>query len=294
MQSPGRISEWIFTEKENGKFQPRCTMVSSNFLQQESSECRNERQKYETLLITHQDNITTIAMNRPKKKNAISSKMFEELYLALDDASADDSVLTVLTGFGDYFSSGNDLSNSTKNPKDNTILSLRSFVGKFIDFPKPLIAVVNGPAIGIGMTILGLMDLVYASDRATFRTPFTKLGLCPEACSSYTFPKIMGFAKAAEVLLFNKILTAQEACNLGLVTEVFPDQTFKQEVWKRLKEYAKLPKNSLATSKQLMRGAEKEKLHAICDEESRCILERRDSEEAKNAVIQFFKNKAKL
>ncbi|XP_075437366.1 enoyl-CoA delta isomerase 2-like [Ascaphus truei] len=177
--------------------------------------------------------------------------------------------------------------------KDAAVV-LEAFVSSIIDFPKPLIAVVNGPAVGISVTILGMFDLVYATDRATFQTPFSQLGQTPEGCSSYTFPRIMGLAKATEVLLFNKLLTAREACDLGLVTEVFPDGTFQQEVWAKLKTYASLPKNSLAFSKQLIRGTQKEKLHAVNVQECERLIERWLSEECMNAIISFFQKKAKL
>ncbi|KAJ7338497.1 hypothetical protein JRQ81_012396, partial [Phrynocephalus forsythii] len=85
------------------------------------------------------------------------------------------------------------------------------FVSHFIEFPKPLVAVVNGPAIGISVTLLGLFDIVYASDKATFQTAFSQLGLTPEGCSAYTFPKIMGPAKANEMLIFNSKITANQA-----------------------------------------------------------------------------------
>lgn len=170
----------------------------------------------------------------------------------------------------------------------------RNFVNCFIDFPKPLVAAVNGPAVGIAVTLLGLFDVVYASDKATFHTPFSQLGLIPEGCSSYTFPKIMGTAKAAEVLIFGKKLTAAEACARGLVTEVFPDSTFQREVWTRLKTYAKLPKNAMRVSKELLRNLEREKLHAVNEEECRAIQGRWMSDESLNAVASFLSRKAKL
>nr|KAF6504785.1 enoyl-CoA delta isomerase 2 [Rousettus aegyptiacus] len=170
----------------------------------------------------------------------------------------------------------------------------RDFVACFIDFPKPLIAVVNGPAVGISVTILGLFDAVYASDKATFHTPFTHLGQSPEGCSSYTFPKIMGLAKAKEMLIFGKKLTAGEACAQGLVTEVFPDSTFQTEVWTRLKAYSKIPPNAGRISKQIIRNWEKEKLHAVNAEEVRVLQERWQSEEFLNAVMNFFSKRAKL
>ncbi|XP_060259781.1 enoyl-CoA delta isomerase 2 isoform X2 [Ovis aries] len=204
----------------------------------------------DSLVVTSGDGITTIRLNRPTKKNALTTQMYHDIIAALQAASKDESPITVLTGSGDYFCSGNDLTNFTSLPAGgpeemarSSAVLLRDFVNCFIDFPKPLVAVVNGPAVGISVTILGLFDVVYATDRATFHTPFSHLGQSPEGCSSYTFPKIMGSSKAAEMLLFGKKLTAQEACAQGLVTEVFPDSTFQKEVWARLKAYSKLPPN---------------------------------------------------
>ncbi|XP_010122339.1 PREDICTED: enoyl-CoA delta isomerase 2, mitochondrial [Chlamydotis macqueenii] len=256
---------------------------------------------YETILVTTKNNITKIMFNRPNKKNAINHKMYREIMKALEEAGKDDSTIAVITGNGDYYSSGNDLTNFTniqpsemeKMAEDGAVL-LKEFVGHFIDFPKPLIAVVNGPAVGICVTVLGLCDIVYASDRATFHSPFSQLGQSPEGCSSYLFPKIMGLAKANEMLLFNKKLTAAEACAQGLVTEVFPDRTFQKEVWARLEAYASLPKNSLVVSKQLLRSIDKEKLHAVNSKECEVLKERWLSDECINAIVSFFQKKSKL
>ncbi|KAM8901654.1 enoyl-CoA delta isomerase 2 isoform 1-T1 [Lycaon pictus] len=276
-------------------------LSSSDSSSQVKPEADRKQPGYETLVVTSEDSITKIMMNRPAKKNALTIQMYREIMLALEAASKDDSTIIVLTGNGDYYSSGNDLMNfmnippgeMEKEAKNGAIL-LRDFVGCFIDFPKPLVAVINGPAMGISVTILGLFDLVYASDRATFHTPFTHLGQSPEGCSSYTFPKIMGQAKAAEMLMFGKKLTAREACAQGLVTEVFPDSTFQKEVWTRLKAYSKLPRNALHISKQSIRNLEKEKLHAVNAEENSVLQERWLSDECINAVMSFLSRKAKL
>ncbi|XP_073423564.1 enoyl-CoA delta isomerase 2-like [Dendrobates tinctorius] len=257
--------------------------------------------KYETIDVLHLDNITKIVLKRAEKKNAFNFEMYKEVTTALNEAGQDDSVLTVITGQGDYFSSGNDLNNALR-PFEGSLEQaitgnsgvVKNLVHKVIDFQKPLVAMVNGPAIGIATTILGLFDLVYASDKATFNTPFTKLGQHPEGCSSYTFPKMMGLGKATEVLLFNKTLTAREACNVGLVTEVFPDATFQQEAWSRLRNYATLPKTCLALSKELIRNVEKEKLHAVCEKEFELLAKRVNSEDSIKALQEFFQRKAKL
>ncbi|XP_042639637.1 enoyl-CoA delta isomerase 2 [Orycteropus afer afer] len=256
---------------------------------------------HDAVVVTSEDGITKIMLNRPAKKNSVTTQMYHEIMLALEAAGKDDSAMTVLTGNGDYYCSGNDLNNFTDIPPGgieekakNSAILLRKFVDCFIDFPKPLIAVVNGPAVGISVTILGLFDIVYATDRATFHTPFTHLGISPEGCSSYIFPKIMGPAKAAEMLIFGKKLTAREACAQGLVTEVFPDSTFQKEVWTRLKAYSKLPQNAVRISKQLIRNTEKEKLHAVNAEECLVLQSRWQSDECVNAVSNFLSRKPKL
>uniref|UniRef100_A0A3Q3JWP8 ACB domain-containing protein n=1 Tax=Monopterus albus TaxID=43700 RepID=A0A3Q3JWP8_MONAL len=256
---------------------------------------------YETLLVTKEDNITTITLNRPAKKNAITTGMYNEIIAALEQAAKDESVIAVFTGAGDFYCSGNDLTNFSKI-QDGGVQEaarrggdlLRKYVKAYIDFPKLLVAVVNGPAVGVSVTVLGLFDLVYATERATFHTPFSQLGQSAEGCSSYTFPKIMGAAKASEMLLFNKKLTAVQACELGLVTEVFPDSSFQSEVWARLKAYAKLPHNSLTLSKQLIRSGEKERLHAVNNAEVELLVERWTSDECLTAIMSFFQGKAKL
>ncbi|KAJ8303318.1 hypothetical protein KUTeg_019714 [Tegillarca granosa] len=227
--------------------------------------------KYQTLQVTKEDGVYKIMLNRPSKKNAINYEMYEEWGQALNEAAQDkDVVLAVVTGAGDLYCSGNDLGNfANVQPSDITAMAkkggdiLEKFVNAFIDFPKPLIGLINGPAVGVSVTVLGLFDVVYATDKATFHTPFSALGQSPEGCSSYTFPKMMGTAKATELLLFNKKITAVEACERNLVTEVFPDGTFKSETEARVKEYAKLPKISLQKSKNLSRDAERQKLYEI-------------------------------
>ncbi|KFR08016.1 hypothetical protein N306_15120, partial [Opisthocomus hoazin] len=187
------------------------SLVSAESADQKKDASAEEgrRDGYETILVTTKNNITKIMFNRPDRKNAINHKMYREIIKALEEAGKDDSTIAVITGSGDYYSSGNDLNNFTnvqtgemkKMAKDGAVL-LKEFVGHFIDFPKPLIAVVNGPAIGISVTVLGLCDIVYASDRATFHSPFSQLGQSPEGCSSYLFPKIMGLAKVRMSALY--------------------------------------------------------------------------------------------
>ncbi|KAJ8383304.1 hypothetical protein AAFF_G00222400 [Aldrovandia affinis] len=256
---------------------------------------------YKTLLVSTEDNITTICLNRPHKKNAITvavrglagHKLCSILY-SIPGILYQAAAWSLLRSVGNDLANFKVLEGGIERKAKDTHHLFRDFVRAFIDFPKPLIAVVNGPAVGASVTVLGLVDMVYTTEKATFHTPFIKLGLCPEGCSSYTFPRIMGTAKAIEMLLFGKKLSAAEACQQGLVTEVFPDSTFLTEVWKKLKDFAQLPRNSLALSKQLIRSMERENLHAVNDRECELVAERLQSEECLNAVVHFFQAKAKL
>ncbi|XP_042870357.1 enoyl-CoA delta isomerase 2-like [Penaeus japonicus] len=259
------------------------------------------------------DGVYIIRFNRPKKKNAFNDKIMLGLAPALERAAANpEAAIVVVTGTGDYFTSGNDLSNFTKGGgsggsgasegKGETNLELLAkaangsfnrLVKALIDFPKPLVAIVNGPAVGIGVTMLGLCDVVYASNRAVFHTPFVSLAQAPEGCSSYLFPRIMGPGKAAEMLLFGKKMTAEEACNLGLVTEVFPDEHMDQ-IWPRLHQWAKLPPIAMQRAKNLMRSHLKDKLHEVNDLECKRLAESWTTEEFMTAIMTFFTRKSKL
>ncbi|MEE6465145.1 hypothetical protein FKM82_006461 [Ascaphus truei] len=175
------------------------SLVFSQYPNQDTDLSR--KRHYDTLLVKYEENITKIILNRPEKKNAISILMFSEIIDALEEAAKDDSVLAVITGSGTFFSSGIDLNSLICTSADEMEMltsadKIKCFVKHFIDFPKPLVAIINGPAIGIFVTLLGLFDLVYATEKATFQTPFSLLGQCPEGCSTYTFPLILGRVKS--------------------------------------------------------------------------------------------------
>uniref|UniRef100_A0AC34R296 ACB domain-containing protein n=1 Tax=Panagrolaimus sp. JU765 TaxID=591449 RepID=A0AC34R296_9BILA len=173
----------------------------------------------EGLKINISEGIMTLELNRPKKFNALTLDMYNAIIEALAEADRNNDVkLVVFTGAGDYYCSGNDLSNfelAAKIGKEKfaemTYEVYVKFVKAYIDVQKPLIALINGPAVGISVTTLPFFSLVLASENATFHTPFATLGQCAEGCSTVTFPMLMGRLKASEVLVFSKKLTAQEA-----------------------------------------------------------------------------------
>ena len=176
---------------------------------------------------------------------------------------------------------------------------LQKFVGAFIDFPKPLIGAVNGPAIGIAVTTLGLMDCVIASDTATFQSPFTSLGQSPEGCSTYTFPRIMGYSRASEMLYLNYKMNAKEAEACGFVSRIVPSNQFESHLNEWL--YGKnglvntcYPK-SMMFSKGLVRTEElREKLHQVNKNECETIIDRWISDECVEALQKFFTRKSNL
>ncbi|PRD33943.1 UNVERIFIED_CONTAM: Eci2 [Trichonephila clavipes] len=250
--------------------------------------------KYEGLIYSAGKDIVEITFNRPNKKNAITTQMYTDIVSALKEASNSEAAVTVLSGKGDYYSSGNDLSNFSMVQGDletaakNAAELLKNFVAAFIDFPKILVAAVNGPAVGIPVTLLGLCDV------ATFQTPFSLLGQSPEGCSTYLFPKIMGYSKANEILMFNKKFTAAEAKELGLVSEVFPHETFQQNVQEKLGVLADASKNSQIYTKELTRGLERSTLHKINELECQRLVERWQSPDCMEALMKFFQRKSKL
>jgi peroxisomal 3,2-trans-enoyl-CoA isomerase len=255
--------------------------------------------EYQEIVVTDEGGARTIMLNRPHKYNAITLQMYQEIKAALEAAGQDDRVVcTVLTGAGDYYCSGNDLSNFTQIPPEgpqkmaaDAQESLREFVSTFIHFPKPLIAGVNGPAVGISVTLLALCDLVYAADHATFHTPFMSLGQSPEGCSSLLFPRFMGPAQANEILMAGVKVTSTEAYERGLVTRVYPRAEFQQKLTEVAQHIASLPPMSLQKSKALIRSGLKQQLEAVNKEECELLEERWLSDECAAAIIRFMQRK---
>ncbi|KRZ49082.1 Enoyl-CoA delta isomerase 2, mitochondrial [Trichinella nativa] len=260
-----------------------------------------EKEEYSSsrkVLLEDKGRIFRIQLNRPEKKNALTHEMYRDIIDGLKAAEKSEAFITVLEGKGDYFCSGNDLNNLLVKPSDTAKMAadakllLRDFVGTFIDHPKVLVAAVNGPAVGISVTILGLFDLVFASDNATFHTPFTSLGQSPEGCSSFTFPLLMGNTKAFEMLLFNRKITAQEAKRRNIVTEVFQQDTFKEQVNKRIEQLSALPPQGLLISKKVLRQWTRAELHDANAVECEVLVGRWQSDECTESVMNFFKKRS--
>lgn len=246
------------------------------------------------ILVSLSNGVRLIKFNRPSKKNAIDTAMYEQLTKILTEDSKDnDVVATIFTGVGDYYSSGNEINIKEVDTVQEACDKVQFFVDALIDYPKLLIAVVNGPSIGIAVTILGLFDVVYASDRATFHTPFVKLGLCAEGCSSYLFPRILGRSKASEMLLLAKKLTATEACDAGLISKIIPHEKL-EEFLNGLMKYGTLPLQSLLKSKELINGPLRKTLHEVNRNEMVMVYKCINDNDFINSALAFMSRKSKL
>lgn len=198
--------------------------------------------------------ILRVTMSSPGKKNAIDTAMYLGLANALTQAANDSSIRVVLLrGADGDFTSGNvvdDFENTAKGENPPVV----SFLDALINFPKPIVAQVEGVAIGVGATMLMHCDVIYAAEGTRFRLPFVNLGLVPEAGASYLLPRLMGQAKAAELLLLGRMFSAEEAVSAGLVSRVLSPDALEDAVESVAQELCELPPNALMKTKALLRA----------------------------------------
>ncbi|XP_029662594.1 enoyl-CoA delta isomerase 2, mitochondrial-like [Formica exsecta] len=243
------------------------------------------------ILITLNNGIQKVVLNKPARKNALSVPMYKELTILLNESAKNNEVLTfVLTANGDFFSSGNDIGTTMTM---DAILIVKDFIDAIIMYPKLLIAIVNGPAIGIASTILGIFDIVYASDKAYFQTPFSSLGLVAEGCSTYTFPRLLGSSKAGDMLYLGYKMNAQEAKKYGLVSKVYNHDSL-EEVWDYLNNISKLSSESILATKRLVSRWNREILLKVNAEEIKELEKRFGSPDVVERFINFLSRKNKL
>ena len=238
---------------------------------------------------TRLDNgVLEIQFNRPEKKNAITEQMYIELASAFVAARVNNEVGVVLiSGHKSCFTAGNDLKDFLENPPMDDESAVFRFLQTVADFPKPIVAAVNGPAIGIGTTLLLHCDLVFSGESAKFQLPFVNLGLVPEFASSYLLPLRVGHAKASEWLLTGKVFGAVEAKTAGLINEVYKDEQFFSAALHQAQKLAALPRESVMISKRLMKQTYMSHTLQTMDEEGELFRKRLAGEDFKNAVNAF-------
>jgi enoyl-CoA hydratase/carnithine racemase len=247
----------------------------------------------EDIEVVREGAVMSAAFARPQKKNAITSAMYEALIEAFEAAERDPDVgAFMLSGKGGVFTAGNDISDFLAvAARGSGDFPAWRFVSKLAEFEKPLIAAVDGLAIGVGTTLCFHCDLVYAAPAARFQMPFVNLGLVPEAGSSLLAPQRFGRAKAAEFLLLAEPFDAQQALALGLVNAVLPQGELMAHAMSKAAELAAKPRAALLATRRLMRG-DPEALKARMAEEMHAFSAALKSPEA-HAAFQAFLSAAR-
>jgi enoyl-CoA hydratase/carnithine racemase len=211
---------------------------------------------------------------------------------AIQAAGADDSVVSLLiTGQRDVFASGNDLQDFMNRPPSDNAAPVIRFMHALLDFEKPVIAAVTGPAIGIGTTMLLHCDLVYVSTDAKLAMPFVSLGLVPEFASSFVLPRLMGHPVAAEKLLLGEPFTGTQAVALGIATAALPAAEVLAHAQLVAERFNHLPAGAVRDTKRLLRAETKQALRNAIDAENTIFAQRLESPEAKEAFAAFFQKR---
>jgi Delta3-Delta2-enoyl-CoA isomerase len=255
-----------------------------------------------TLCLQRHSSLLIVALNRPNVKNAFN----DDVYLDLIDCMQlviQDNLYSgmILTGTGDYFSSGADLSSNFLSddggPRNTLLIPPGQFMMALLSFPKLICAAVNGPAVGIGVTLLLHCDLVWCSTTSTFWAPFPRLALVPELCSSVTFIDSMGLSKANELLLLGITLDAPTAVAWNIASRVVSIQdhpasslwlalAMAHEVDARLLQLPRGPQTAQIFC-QLLRGPRMDRLQHVCREELRQLDQRMNAGECLEAAMQL-------
>jgi enoyl-CoA hydratase/carnithine racemase len=241
------------------------------------------------VVVSDSDGVLEIRFNRPEKKNALTRDMYETVSAAFERADAEPAIRVVLlTGTGDTFTSGNDVKDfqaANSRPRGGS-----RFLPALSSLQKPLIAAVNGAAIGVGTTMLLHCDLIVAARSARFVMPFTSLGLVPEAASSLLVPRLLGHQRASVMLLLGEPLDAATACEWGLVNRVVDDAALMDTAREMAQRLAALPPQAVRLTKRLIRHGTSDVAERI-QEEIALFTERLASPEAQEAFAAFMQKR---
>jgi enoyl-CoA hydratase/carnithine racemase len=242
---------------------------------------------------SQQDGVLTVTLNRPEKKNALTVAMYEALVQALRGAVADKAVRVVtVQGSAGTFTAGNDLGDFMNQPPTGMDSPVIQFLLELSECPKPVLAAVCGPAVGIGVTMLLHCDMVWADPTARFRMPFVNLGLCPEGASSYLLPRLVGPARAAELLMLGDVFDAAAAEKMGLINSVVPAEQLHAHVAERARALAQRAPEALRATKDLVRRPMRDAIRRALKEEGDLFVARLGSDEAREALTAYFEKRA--
>ena len=236
--------------------------------------------------------VLLLKLNRPEKKNALTQEMYQTLATKINEAAGDFAIrCVVISSEGDSFTAGNDINDFANNPQMDEGSPVFNFLFAIHNFPKPLIAAVQGRAVGIGTTMLMHCDIVTANPNSIFSMPFVSLGLVAEGGSSYLFPRLVGHAKASEILLTGRSFTAEEALQMGLINQVSSDHL--SAAMKFAQELAEQPPTAVINTKALLKSGSHEALNQVMRAEGELFRMAMDSDEAQEAFMNFLMKKSK-
>lgn len=245
------------------------------------------------ILSTIEEGVLRIGFNRPERKNAITLPMYRELARLISSANGRSDIRVVLLhGSEETFTSGNDLADFASAQESQTGHPAEMFMRAVVALEKPLIAAVNGPAVGIGATVLLHCDLVYAGQNTSIQFPFVKLALCPEFASSLLLPATVGHLRAAELLLLGEPCLAEQAKSWGLVNDVLPPADVLPRARKAAAKLAAMAPAAVRLTKSLMREGWKQDVGDRIGVEFQAFGEQLKSPEAQEAFKAFFERRA--
>jgi enoyl-CoA hydratase/carnithine racemase len=244
------------------------------------------------IVTEHSEGILRVELNRPTKRNAMTSAMYLALADIFNAAAREEHIRVVLWhGAGDSFCAGNDLEDFLKNPPGPGESPQARLMHALIDFDKPLVAAVQGAAIGGGTTMLLHCDFVYAGENAKFQMPFINLAVVPEFGSSCAVPARIGHLRAAELILLGLPFDARRAAELGLVTQVVSDKDVLARATDTARKLAAKPAAALQASKRLIKAPFREQIKAAMKAENEEFSAQVRSEDAKEAFTAFLEKR---
>lgn len=231
-----------------------------------------------------------LSFNRPAKMNALTRDMYAELARGLNEAAGDFGIrAVVITSEGNHFTAGNDIMDFMEHPPSSDSSEVATFLAALLNFPKPLIAAVKGNAVGVGTTMLLHCDVVVAAPSANFSMPFASLGLVPEAGSSFLFPQLVGYQRAAKIFFTGESFGAEAALEMGLIAEI--DSDALAVATKIAQHIAEQPPQAIINTKALLKARNHEAVAAVMRAEFEIFAMALQSDEAMEAFMKFMAKK---
>lgn len=253
--------------------------------------------KFRDMLYTKEDGIATITFNRPRALNALTAKMMQEWMTAMEDAANDDQVkVVVLTGAGRAFCSGRDMRYGEDEPESFSPFGEsksreQNIAGVLAALDKPYIAAINGPAVGAGMDYASMCDIRIASEKAKFGMAYVRMGMIPAGGGCYYLPRIVGIAKACELIWTGRMIDAEEALRIGYVSKVVPHDELEAATKELATQLAKGPSVAIRLAKRLIyRCLDLDLVRALEDHQT-ALLIAQSTEDAKEGPLAFIEKR---